>query len=335
MPHSRLTTVVFLLGLILFAILMWQTGIHDIGKLVWDIGWAIPLIWLPFVFVVLGNSCGWWAAFQGPVQPLMFLKLIRISIAAQAIQLITPSIAQAGELLKIHLLRSAGVPLDVGIASVVGAKTTIILTELLFIGFGLFILPKFLAIDASLLTSLTIGLVAISLLFMGLIIWQRMGLFRPMIWLGRRLDGLTVLIDRHEGVLTSTDEILKSFLGRHKRFSLSCLGHLLGWAAGAGEAWIFLLLLGLSPDFLSAMLVQIWLMIVNRLTSFVPANLGTQEAGVMAVFAFLGFTPEQALAFALLRRMRQVGWIGLGLALLVITPTKPAGSPSHASAPVA
>ncbi|MGD9852430.1 MAG: lysylphosphatidylglycerol synthase domain-containing protein [Nitrospirales bacterium] len=335
LPHSRFTTVVFLLGFFLFALLMWQTGINDISRLVWDIGWSIPLIWVPFAFVIVCNACAWWAAFQSPVNPLLFLRLIRISISAQAIQLITPSIAQAGELLKIHLLRSAGVPVDVGIASVVSAKTTIILTELLFIGMGLLILPKFLAIDSSLLSSLTMGLVAISLLLAGLIIWQHTGLFRPVIWLGRRLNMLTALIDRHEGMLSSTDGILKAFLGRHKRFSLSCLGHFLGWAAGAGEAWIFLFLLGLSPDFFSAMLIQVWLMIVNRLTSFVPANLGTQEAGVMAVFAFLGLTPEQALAFALLRRMRQIGWIALGLCLLMDAPSSKAGSQVHSSAPMA
>lgn len=331
---SRSTTVVLLLGFLLFVILMWQTGIEDIGKLVWDIGWLIPLIWVPFIFITVCNSCAWWATFQGPVQPLLFFRLLQISIAAQAIQLITPSIAQAGELLKIHLLRSAGVPVDIGIASVVSAKTTIILTELLFIGIGLFIFPKFLAIDTSLLASLTIGLAAISLLLAGLIIWQRLGLFRPVIWLGRRLNMLTTLIDRHEGILSSTDGILKDFLKRHNRFWVSCLWHFLGWSGGAGEAWLFLILLGVSPDFLSAMLVQIWLMIVNRLTSFVPANLGTQEAGVIAVFAFLGLTPEQALAFALLRRMRQVGWIGVGLAMLGIFPTNKSGSPLQASTPV-
>lgn len=332
---SKYTTVVFLFGFLLFALLMWQTGIDDISKLVLGIGWSIPLIWLPFAFVIVCNSSGWWAAFHGPIQPFLFLRLIRISISAQAIQLITPSIAQAGEMLKIHLLRSAGVSVDVGIASVVSAKTTIVLTELLFIGLGLVIFPMFLAIDSSLLTSLTLGLFSISLLLAGLIIWQRIGLFRPVIWLGRRLNMLTVLIDRYEGVLSSTDGILKDFLGRHKRFSLSCLGHFLGWSAGAGEAWIFLLLLGLPLDFLSVILIQIWLMIVNRLTSFVPANLGTQEAGVMAVFAFLGLTPDQALAFALLRRMRQVGWFALGLILLVDAPSSKAGSHVHSSAPVA
>ncbi len=168
--HSRSTTVIFLLGFLLFLILMWQTGLEDIGQLVLDIGWLIPLVWVPFIFVIVCNSWAWWATFNEPYHHLSFLKIITISILAQAIQLITPSIAQAGELLKIHLLRAAGVPADIGIASVVSAKTTIILTELLFIGIGLFLLPQFLSFDSSLLTSLTIGLVAISLLLTGLII---------------------------------------------------------------------------------------------------------------------------------------------------------------------
>jgi len=333
--QSMFTRVVLFLGLLLFAILLWRTGPGVILQLVWDIGWEFPLIWLPFALVIVCNTWGWWWAFLAQNQTIFFLRLIRISISAQAIQLVTPSIAQAGELLKIHLLRSVGVSFDVGTASVVSAKTTIFFTELLFIALGLLIFPNFLAIDSSLLTSLTMGLLFITLLLAGLLIWQRIGLFRPVIWLGRRLNVLTVLIDRHEGVLTSTDGILREFLGQHKRFSLSCLGHFLGWSAGAGEAWVFLLILGLPHDLSSALLVQIWLMIVNRLTSFVPGNIGTQEAGVMAIFAFLGLAPEQALAFALLRRMRQVGWIVLGLALLVNRPSNKTGSYVHSSAPVA
>lgn len=329
------TRVVFFLGLLLFALLLWRTGLDVIGQLVLDIGWTLPLVWLPFALVIVCNTWGWWAAFLRHNRTILFSRLIRINISAQAIQLVTPSITQAGELLKIHLLRSAGVSLDVGAASVVAAKTTIVLTEVLFIGLGLPILPELLAIDSSLLTSLTMGLLFITLLLAGLLIWQRIGLFRPVIWLGRRLNVLTVLIDRHEGVLTSTDGILREFLGQRKRFSLSCLGHFLGWSAGAGEAWVFLLILGLPHDLPSALLVQIWLMIVNRLTSFVPGNIGTQEAGVVAIFAFLGLPPEQAMAFALLRRMRQVGWIVAGLALLVNTPSTKEGAHIHPSAPAA
>ncbi|MGH8614016.1 MAG: hypothetical protein ACREYF_18815, partial [Gammaproteobacteria bacterium] len=53
-----------------------------------------------------------------------------------------------------------------------------------------------------------------------------------------------------------------------------------------------------------------------RLTTFVPGNLGTLEAGLVAVFSFLGLTPESGMAFALLRRIRQIGWIAGGFSLL-------------------
>jgi hypothetical protein len=79
-------------------------------------------------------------------------------------------------------------------------------------------------------------------------------------------------------------------------------------------------MLELPHDLLSALVVQVWLVIVTRLTAFVPANLGTHEAGIVVIFAFLGLAPESAMVFALLRRVRQIGWIAAGLGLLAKVP---------------
>jgi uncharacterized membrane protein YbhN (UPF0104 family) len=60
--------------------------------------------------------------------------------------------------------------------------------------------------------------------------------------------------------------------------------------------------------------------IVTRLTAFVPANLGTQEAGAVMIFSFLGFSADSAMAFALLCRIRQIFWVALGLGILAKIP---------------
>ena len=79
-------------------------------------------------------------------------------------------------------------------------------------------------------------------------------------------------------------------------------------------------MLGLPNDPLSTLIIQVWLVLVTRFTAFVPGNFGTHEAGAVMIFSFLGFTADGAMAFALLRRLRQIVWIALGLGILAKVP---------------
>ena len=317
---SALTRVSLIGGLALFAILVWRVGPHLIGGLLLQVGWALPFVFLPYAFVTALEASGWWFAFAHNSCPLRFIELLRLSVAAKAVQLVTPSISQAGDLMKIHLLRLTGMGADVSTASVVAAKTTIAISELLFTGTGLVLALSYVAIEPLLVTTMGIGILMMGLFVAGLLVGQCIGLFRPLIWASRRLSVLTKFIARHEGFLSSTDSMLKGYLRDRRRFCLSCLGYFLGWVAGAIEAWVFLSILGLPHNLLSALVIQVWLVIVTRLTTFVPANLGTHEAGIVVIFAFLGLAPESAMVFALLRRVRQLGWIAAGLSLLAKVP---------------
>ena len=320
LSRSILTRVFLIGGLVLFAILVWRIGPDSIGGLLLKVGWTLPLVFLPHALVTALEATGWWFAFPQNVCPIKYLEILRFSVAAKAIQHVTPSISQAGELVKIHLLRLTGVGADVSTASVVAAKTTITISEFLFIGIGLAVALSYITLEPLLVTSVGIGILMMGLAVAGVLVWQRLGLFRPLIWISRRLSVLTRFLDRHEDFLSSTDCMLREYLGEGRRFCLSCLGYFLGWVAGAAEAWVFLSILGLSNDPLFALLVQVWLVLVTRLTAFVPANLGTHEAGAVMIFSFLGLTAESAMAFALLRRVRQIVWIALGLVILAKFP---------------
>ena len=239
-PLAALTRVPLLGGLALFAILVWRVGPDLIGGLLLQVGRALPLVFLPHAFVTSLEASGWWFAFSQNGCPIRFVEILRFNVAAKAVQLVTPSISQAGELVKIHLLRHTGVGADVSTASVVAAKTTITISELLFIGTGLVVTLSYVTIEPLLVASVGMGILTMGLFVTGLLVWQRIGFFRPLIWAGRRLGVLTKFINRHEGFLSSTDSMLKEYLRDRRRFCLSCLGYFLGWVAGAIEAWVFL-----------------------------------------------------------------------------------------------
>jgi uncharacterized protein (TIRG00374 family) len=309
-------------GLALFVILVWRSGPASIGGLVMKIGWGLPLVFLPNALVNVLQAAGWWFAFPEDGCPIRLSEILRFTVTAKAIQYVTPSISQAAELLKFHLLRLAGVSADISVASVVAAKTTVILAELLFIGTGLAVVLSYITLEPLLAISVTVGVLIMCLAVAGLLVWQRMGLFRPLVLIGRRFSVLTKFLDRHADFLSSTDRMLRAFIGEGRRFGLSSLAYFFGWLAGALEAWVFLRLLGLPANPMFALLVQAWLVIVTRLTAFVPANLGTQEAGAVMIFSFLGFSADSAMAFALLCRIRQIFWVALGLGILAKFPAQ-------------
>jgi glycosyltransferase 2 family protein len=302
-------------GLLLFLALLWRVGLGPIGQLLWKAGWALPLVFVPYALMIVCEALGWCFAFPSS-RSVHFRDLFRLTVATKAVQLLTPSITQAGEFMKVHLLRATGVKMDISAASVVVAKTTITIAELLFIGFGLTFVLGYMTVEPVMAMSVALGIVVMGVGVVAVLIWQRIGLFRPLIWVSRRIGALASFIDRHEALLSSTESIVREHLDERRRFGLSCLWFFLGWAAGIVEAWAFLSLLGLPYDIPSALVIQVWSVIVTRLTTFIPGNLGAQEAGIVMIFSFLGLSPESAMAFALLRRLRQLGWIAAGLGYL-------------------
>src|SRR5712692_8838003 len=168
-PLSALTCVLMIGGLGLFAILVWRVGPNRIGGMLLRVGWALPLVLVPHTLVTVLEALGWWLAFPQQGCPIRFIEILRFTVAAKAIQLVTPSISQAGELVKIHLLRLSGVGADVSIVSVVAATTTITISELLFLGTGLTVVLSYLAIEPLLATSVGLGILLMGLLVAGVL----------------------------------------------------------------------------------------------------------------------------------------------------------------------
>jgi hypothetical protein len=62
-------------------------------------------------------------------------------------------------------------------------------------------------------------------------------------------------------------------------------------------------------------------------TFFIPGSIGAQEGGNLMLLLAFGYTEVTGMTFALLRRFRELVWIGIGLLILAIV-----GKDSSASA---
>ena len=311
------TWLLFVVGLGSLVVLLWRMGFGEITGLLTAVGWKLPLIVLPYVLVAIFDALGWWFAFPEKPYPFGYYDLFRLRLAAKAINDVTPAFSMAGELAKVHVLRLRGIDGAMAMTSVVAAKTTITLSELWFLFIGLLLVPLKVPAAGVLFPGVWIGLLVAGLGIAGMILWQRNGFFRPFIRLYQRIGLPRRFIKRHRDVMDSTDDMLAQYMRESSvDFWLSSLMHLIGWLAGGLEVWIILACMGVYIDLGTAIVVEALLVIVQGMTGFMPANLGALEGGAVGIFLWIGLTPQSALAFMLLRRLRQVMWIGAGFAIL-------------------
>jgi len=311
------TWLLFVVGLASLVVLLWRMGPGTIMTQLTAVGWKLPLVVLPYILVAIFDTLGWWFAFPEKPYPFGYFDLFRLRLAAKAINDITPSFSMAGELAKVHVLLLRGIDGAAAMTSVVAAKTTITLSELWFLFVGLLLVPLKVPPAGVLFPEVWIGLLVAGLGIAGMILWQRNGFFRPFIRLYQRIGLPRRFLKRYGKVMRSTDDMLAQYMRESSvDFWSSCLMHFIGWVAGGLEVWIILACMGVHIDLGTAIVVEALLVIVQGMTGFMPANLGALEGGAVGIFLWIGLSPQTALAFMLLRRLRQVMWIGAGFAIL-------------------
>ena len=213
-------------------------------------------------------------------------------MAGEALNVMTAVMPVGGDAIKVWFLRPY-VPYRESVASVIVAKTTITLSQALFLLIGVtFALA--LAVDSRLVTAM-LWLLLVELIGAGgFLLVQVAGLMSRGARVLARFGKLQAL-----AAAENLDQTLQSFYRRQwRRFALSVGFHLLGWLMGVLETWLFLRVLQIPASLATAMVIE--------------------ALGSAVRFAALGFGAQAGLAFSVLRRLRQVVWIGLGGLVLVL-----------------
>ena len=208
-----------------------------------------------------------------------------------------------GELLAIRAMTLHGMGTGAAGAATVVDLTLEFLSQLGFTALGLVLLVLDGRDDALALGSM-LGLGVAVLAALAFLLVQRSGLFRWLERLPHRLAAhapwarLPELVGLHSEV--------QAIYRRPRALLGGFLWHCLGWVAGAGEAWLALWLLD-APLGLGEVLILESLAFALRSAAFaVPAAVGVQEGGYVALGAIFGLGPEIGLALSLLKRAREV-----------------------------
>jgi len=299
------------LGLAILAVLVGLVGRDEaLAATARALGWRSFLVCLPFALIMAVDTLGWRFAFAYDRVP--FLRLVGARMAGEALNVMTAVMPVGGDAIKVWFLRPH-VPYRESVASVIVAKTTITLSQALFLLIGVtFALA--LAVDSRLVTAM-LWLLLVELIGAGgFLLVQVAGLMSRGARVLARFGKLQAL-----AAAENLDQTLQSFYRRQwRRFALSVGFHLLGWLMGVLETWLFLRVLQIPASLATAMVIEALGSAVRFATFFMPGSLGALEGANTAAFAALGFGAQAGLAFSVLRRLRQVVWIGLGGLVLVL-----------------
>jgi hypothetical protein len=139
-------------------------------------------------------------------------------------------------------------------------------------------------------------------------------------WLRRVPVGpLRRWLSAQERGFAATDSAVSAYFRAPLQRSLAPAVYFLGaWLIEAVETYLILSALGVEAGFLTLASVEIVLCIVRNLAFMLPAGLGVQDLGYVALLAALGVpdAPSVGAAFVLLKRAKELFWILVGYALL-------------------
>jgi uncharacterized membrane protein YbhN (UPF0104 family) len=86
--------------------------------------------------------------------------------------------------------------------------------------------------------------------------------------------------------------------------------------AEALEVYVILACLGAQAGIPSSIAIGALSVFIKGGTFFIPGSLGAQEGGNLLLLQAFGYSDVTGLTFALLRRVRELVWIGIGLLCL-------------------
>jgi putative membrane protein len=310
--------ILLLLGLGLVAWYIWRAGPAEIFANVGRLGWWAPLVLLPYFVVYLWDSFGWYLAFgQFPEARPRFPVLFRVRWAGEAINNILPTGYIGGEALKVYLLHKRGVPTFASSASVVTSKTCQVLSQVIFIGLGALCASDNLP-DEPRTRRVMLGVALAAFAAIGLMFAiQRRGIFSTLQGALARISHRIRRLDTWRPKLRALDERIFAFYHRSPlRFLKTTSALLAGWLCDSVEIFFVCRLLGLELEPSQAIAIESLLTVAKGIGFFVPGALGVQESGLLLLFRLFHLPEPIALAYAIIRRGRDMIFVTIGALLL-------------------
>jgi uncharacterized protein (TIRG00374 family) len=320
-------------GLGVVAYLVAQTGVSTVAAAFHTLSWWLFLVVVfPTSLVMVLATLAWRATL--PRAPGSLRRLLGVRMAGEALNLVTPTASVGGDPVKALLLRPA-VPLGEGLASVVADKTTGVIAQTLLLLVAV-AGASAASMGTAALRAAMVGLLALQILCVGGFLAAQLS---GAAGFGGRLLARSGLGRAVGAQMLGLDGALRSlYLRQTRRILVSVACHLLAFAASTVEVYLVLRLLEIPASLATALLIGAFGTALKFVSFMIPGSLGVLEGGNAAIFAAFGLGGAAGLTYTLVRRLREIVWVGAGFAALsLLTPRRvfrhlPADAPTGPSA---
>jgi len=313
----------FFAGLLVLFLIVWQIGperIYDAAAQLGPVALLVMLI--PSTIMYAVEAYGWKVTLGPSAKDIPFWRVLAIKTAGEVVNLTTPAGYIGGEPVKAYLLTKHHVPMVEGLASVVIAKTTKTIAEVLFILLGITLAFWRVDSDGSLGQTVVAALVSVTLLLLvtsSLVYAQREGFFTWLLEFTRKIGLKIRFLEAREEQLRSLDRMILEYYRHNRRAVYSSTGlFFLSWLAEALEVYVIIWYLGGPALVLSAISINALSVFIKGGSFFIPGSLGAQDIGNYYLLKDFGYSDVAGVTFALLRRFRELVWIGAGLLCLAL-----------------
>ena len=311
----------FAAGAVALTVLVVRAGPRQLLADVEEAGWAVPAIVGVYGMVYTLNTIAWrLTMIEKPRLP--FIRAWVVNVAAFSINYLTPFASIGGEPFKI-VAASQWMGARNGAASVLNYRLVHMQAHILVFLTGVilafFLLPAG-TIATSVLIVLTLVLLVIGALLLAV---HREGVIERLFDLASRIPLLNRFAIRLEPRRSALMEVDRQLIAFHRSSPMRYYGALfMEYSARVLSMLEFFIIargVGHPVSFGTAFLIGGFSSLVVNLFFFMPFNVGSKEGGLAVIFAALGLPSRLGVAAAVVSRLRELSWIGIGLLLVLWT----------------
>ena len=322
---SLIKLVFLFAGILLFGWAISTVDLTVVGNLIIKLGYGFLIIFLIYLNVTWLDTVAWQKTFRSDeAHQFSLWDLWRIRQIGEAYNAITPLGTLGGEPVKAQLLKERhGLSLKQSMVSQVIARTTFMIALILFIIPGTFFTLQSSIISEKFQMACLAGMGVFSTLIFLFLLFQVTGTLGVLAtWFSRLPIGKNkgVFLDK----LKIVDHGISSYYKKHtSRAITSVLYAFAGWAVGLAELYVTLYFLGYEPTLIDLWVIEALAQLVRTGSFFIPLSIGAQEGGLILIFTVMGMPADLGLTVSFIRRIKDLVWVGVGLAISWLLAFRP------------
>ena len=315
----KLQLLLFVCGSAVFGYLVARIGVAQLLADAVRTGWLFVPIVLLYGVVCACNAGAWWLSMADEPSHPPFWRTYAITVAGFSLNFMTPMVNVGGEPFKIAavapwlgLRRAAGSVVIYQMLHTLGMLLSFVTAVVL----GALLLPP----HPAMLASLALALVVLAALVWLLLTGHRHGGLERLLDLAHRvplLDRVARRLEPKRASLAQMDEQITDFYHRRpQRFVQALALEYLSRSIFMIEYVLIAWGVGLKLGYAQAYVIGGLTSLIQNVIFVVPFEVGTKEGSLYVVFQLLGLDPALGVYTAIVSRLRDLVWIGGGLALV-------------------